>query len=518
MASTIAIVAMLARLPGLGKRGLWVDEAFTAIAASQSPRALVELLRVDSGPPLYYLLVSAVAAPFGIGETALRAPSAIAGIASAVLVGLAARRLGGGLSGALFAGLFVAVSPLLTHHAQDARYYAFLPLVAAGTLLAVDAARIRGGAARWFLVGLLLVVGLYLHTYGLLLCPAAATYAFVRGSGETRRLRPLSTWRAPALALILPLVLYLPWLPVLGDQIDFGATAWAARAFDLTAPLASLEAFVPGGRTPAHVVLPRGAPPVLSVVLGLVVAAASGLGIARDPRMARRALACASFSLVPMLLVWVVSALWTPVYVVGRADILFLPGLVIAAALGLSSLGRWAAFGAAAAVTALGVCALVPLHRTDVKSGDRTLARAIEASATRHQDLVIACGLTYAPLVYYLDDAYRGTPGLTVHPFPREMRRHPGSVDVTTVLAHADAELRALDGEIATWARAAGPGGRVWATLPPGPLGRVLGGFLDARLARIEGDGGGYHMGMLGTPIQLACWRLTRATPPADAP
>jgi mannosyltransferase len=507
--AVVTLAAALARIPGLGRRGLWVDEAFTAIAASVSPAALVDLLRHDSGPPLYYLLVHAVTLVAGTGEAALRAPSAAAGIAGALVVAHVARRLGAGAIGSLLAGLMLALSPLLVHHAQDARYYAFLPLVAALALWSLEDA-IRSSASRsarrvrlrWVALAALFTLGAYLHTYGLLLVPAALAYAIGRG---------VRSWRPLVLASLAALVLYLPWIPVLVEQVRFGATEWAARTFHPLAPLASLEAFVPGGRAPAHVLLPPGPiPPVGVAAVGILLAAGAIGGTIRSRERRSLVAAPALFSLVPMMLVWLVSLAARPIYVVGRADLLFLPGLVTALAVGLSRLGRSPTVLATIAISVLGVSALVPYHRTDVKSGDRALARAIEANA-RPGDLVIGCGLSYAPLAYYLggDGA-----SLALVPFPADMRSHPGSVDVRATLESGAAHVEVLEREL-TAHLSRHRTARIWAALPPGPLGRTLGAVLDARLVRGEGGEETFLMGMLGTPLRLRVWGATTVPQPA---
>src|SRR5215510_12338345 len=55
-AIAVAALAAAARAALLIARPFWHDELFTLWAARQSPSALWQTLRSDSGPPLFYLL------------------------------------------------------------------------------------------------------------------------------------------------------------------------------------------------------------------------------------------------------------------------------------------------------------------------------------------------------------------------------------------------------------------------------------------------------------------------------
>ena len=153
----VVVVPALAELIVGGYRisgpSLWRDEAAT-ISGSQRPLSAIMALTLhqDAVHGAYYLLMHAVIAIGGIGETALRLPSLIAmclavgltaalGVRLADISGLPAR----GLTG-LLAGLLLVVVPLTTRYAQEARPYALTTLFAvAATYLLVRAA----ASGRW---------------------------------------------------------------------------------------------------------------------------------------------------------------------------------------------------------------------------------------------------------------------------------------------------------------------------------------------------------------------------------
>jgi len=133
---------------------LWRDEAAT-ISGSNRPVGAIWALtsHQDAVHGLYYLLVHAAIAIGGLSETALRLPSLIAMALAAGLTAELGRRLakdtGLPAPGAvgLLAGLLLAVVPLTTRYAQEARPYALTTLfaVAASYLLVRAAMPAREG-------------------------------------------------------------------------------------------------------------------------------------------------------------------------------------------------------------------------------------------------------------------------------------------------------------------------------------------------------------------------------------
>jgi mannosyltransferase len=177
----------------IGVPSLWRDEAAT-ISGSQRPLgALMSLaLHQDAVHGAYYLLMHAVIAVGGISATTLRLPSLIAMCLAAGLTAALGRRLAAGsglpapaLTG-LLAGLLLAVVPLTTRYAQEARPYALTTLFAVlATYLLVRAA----ASGRWPLwacyAAALTLTGL-MNLFAVLLAVAHALSLLAAGSTVAR--------------------------------------------------------------------------------------------------------------------------------------------------------------------------------------------------------------------------------------------------------------------------------------------------------------------------------------------
>src|SRR5580658_805137 len=89
-----AAVGIFFRIYHLGAESLWFDEGYTAWMASHSPTEIVRLIRADTAPPLYYLLLHGWTVLFGRSESALRSLSTVSSILTLfIAMGIARRML-----------------------------------------------------------------------------------------------------------------------------------------------------------------------------------------------------------------------------------------------------------------------------------------------------------------------------------------------------------------------------------------------------------------------------------------
>ncbi len=284
------------------------DEVATTWAALLSLRELAHLLvHVDAVHGLYYLLMHAWVA-VGSSPTALRVPSVIAMTVGAALVALLARRLTGSAWPALFAGLFMALTPTITFYAQTARSYAMvLTGVVATTLVLVHALDIESAAdprrARRWWIGYAALVALssYLNEMALLMLAAHAVTVLVARPGRRVFVRWLKAGAAgavaefPLLALSVKEHAAIGWIPRPGANAlrilfhdYFGATDIVALLLVVCAVVAMLPdrsprptasaAGHPGDATPAApwwrggVSLPSVAAPLLVIPAFMLLA------------------------------------------------------------------------------------------------------------------------------------------------------------------------------------------------------------------------------------------------------
>jgi len=202
----------LARQSAMGN-----DEAASRWAASLSLAQLAHLLRyVDAVHGLYYLLLHGWMAA-GTSPAVLRVPSVLAMVAAAALMVILARRLTGpgpaGQLAGLFAGLVVALSPVVSYYAQTARSYALVYACVLGQCLALlsalqaehagtGRARIAG---RWLCYGALVIVGAYLNEMALLVLAAHAVTVGLARYGWAA-VRHWAVTSAVSVALVSPLL------------------------------------------------------------------------------------------------------------------------------------------------------------------------------------------------------------------------------------------------------------------------------------------------------------------------
>jgi hypothetical protein len=431
VACIVAFAAALRLVPFL-TRPLWYDEIFTVWAARLAPSRLIDVLRLDSGPPLFYLLcrplVLAAERLHG-SDLIARLPSLAAGLA--LLLGAAA--LPERESRRRFLAL-AAVSPLLVLYAAEARPYALLGLEGLALFLVVlRAPQTRGRLAA---AAALSAAALYTHYLALFLVAALGAVALARGR------------RRPAAALLAGAALFTPWLPVLGGQ-PAAATAWMQEPLSESAS-GFLSAMGGAGRLPA----PFGAslPAALAwagAAIGFLALAALASAPARSA--AREAGAVSLLALLGIL----AAGAFRPIAFAGRSELAVLPiwlwGLAEAGT--VSRLARAAAAAMAAVGAVACALALAGLPRETPGYSDFASRLAREARAG---DVVFAGGSFYLPARLAAD---RGAFPSRLLALPAALESHPGWIPA---VMPGPAEISLLARET----RELAPPARAWLVLP----------------------------------------------------
>jgi len=197
---------------GLAQKALWNDEAFSFFVAFDGLPHTLAMMRQDTQPPLYYLLLSMWLA-LGHGVTVLRGLSAVTMILSVPLLFSAARRLLG-LQVAVLATLLFVLSPDCLAWAQKARPY---PLQVGCIALCFwgfvrvwmgEPRRVWIGWGAYVLGGAAAVLAQYPAVFFLLAMAVAATLRSILAWREDRR-----TARDWALAHLAMALIWLLWLP-----------------------------------------------------------------------------------------------------------------------------------------------------------------------------------------------------------------------------------------------------------------------------------------------------------------
>ncbi|KUJ65184.1 hypothetical protein ACZ90_50210 [Streptomyces albus subsp. albus] len=340
-----AAVMLCLGLWGLDRGAIWRDESATSAAARRTLPQLRHLLgTVDAVHGLYYLLMHPVLA-LHPGEVALRLPSVLAATATAGLLGALGHRLTGRPRAGLWAGLLYAVTPMVSHYAQEGRSYALVACgAAAATRLLVEALahRTRG---HWIRYTAVLCLTVLLHACALLLL---AAHAVTLLAGRT----PRTAWRgwlaaaATAALALLPLALVshgqaaqISWIPAPGPPVlrallhDFAGPSGLV----LTVNLLLIGAALLGDRVPPPAA--REAPPPAPARRGAHPGAGpSGPNAGPAPTAPSLVAVALPLALVPPVLLYLLS-LHAPLFL-GRYLLFALAGVPLLAAAGADRLAR----------------------------------------------------------------------------------------------------------------------------------------------------------------------------------
>ncbi len=281
-ANALSIGALLAllllafglRVYALGSQELRGDEAFGYFFMQQPYGDLIPatLALQEPHPVASYFLHKAWLSLAGDSEFSLRFFSLWWGVLAVALLWRLARRLGFGPWPANLAALFMAVSPYLLWHAQDARMYTMsLALTTATVLFAVEALQ-RG---RWPWAAAYIVTALLaLHTHYYAIFVVAALNLFVVGRAlfvpRTRAL--LAPW---LLWQVILGALYLPWFTRAGLILSTYGGNGDSPALP-AAVLRSLTVFAVGETSPPALQLWWVAAASLLLLLGVARLALGG--------------------------------------------------------------------------------------------------------------------------------------------------------------------------------------------------------------------------------------------------
>lgn len=384
---------------GITARPYWGDEADTVSAVSRTVPQLFRLLgRIDAVHGLYYLLLLPVAQVAGVGEVAMRLPSALSMAAAAAGVTAIGRRLASRRTG-LWAGLVFAVLPTVTVQGQDARPYAMV--TAAAVLASYLLIRtIADPRPAWFAAyGLSLVAVGYLQLFGLLLVPAHAVTVIALGRrgwpAQSQRPRAWGPGGGPGRALVLRWLLTITAVGAVVAPV--AVLGWAQRAQIAWIPR-------PGWSDVGDV---AGTLIAASVPATIVIALAGLLGLLAGPRVSRwlasprvrplthwwlrsyRPDSALPWLAVPWLaappLLLFMASLVKPVYF-SRYVTFCVPAVALLAGTGLAGMRWWARAGTLALILAL----LAPAQLAQrVPGGGMRMVSAFLAANERPGDAIV---------------------------------------------------------------------------------------------------------------------------------
>lgn len=387
----VILVSVLARLHSSSV--LWLDEALSIEISRRPVPDLLDALRRDGSPPLYYLVLHVWMAIFGESSGATRALSTVFSVAALPVMFATGRRLGGPTVawGAL---LLLATNPFAVRYATETRMYALVQLLALLGVLAVLRALERPSSGRLLAVAVLSGCLALTHYWALFLLAAAGLVLVGLALRGPDRHAP----RRVLVGLLAGGVLFAPWLPDFVFQIRHTGTPWAPTPSlsDLYRTLVVWS----GEGTPWAVVLTL-------TLLGLLVLAVVGHrqqtvpgtpGGVRIGSPLNRPVAVLLAAGLGALLLGILAGIVVGAGFAPRYSSVALAPVLLVAAIGFTALPRRALAVALALVTVTGLAGVVgqPFSTTRTQAG--LTAAAIDARLGPG-DLVVYCPDQLGPAV-----------------------------------------------------------------------------------------------------------------------
>ncbi len=402
--SFLVLLAFAVRLWDIGGKGLWYDEASTALMARAGVAEIVQFhwRSAFEHPPLWVLLMHFWSMIWGQSEFALRLPAAFAGALLVPLMWQNLKRCWPADRVVRFvAALFIAISPVLILYSQEARMYAIVTLFAAISIYLF--LRLQD-SDRWGLLAAFIitnVVMLGVHYYAVLLIAAEAMCVLVTWRSRRRgRVRLIA-----GLALsILPLILWAALSPgfqttlrsVTAQSARAGGTwqVWADRLWrDITF---GSVVWQPSRSVVGYILAPL-------LLLGVYAALRPG---PQSRSQQNRLLGRTGGILFTLTLLTAILASATFQNAIHTRYILFaVPAFYVLLALGIGLLWRRARWlGIVALLAPLVVAALGLTHYYGLyqKSGYRDMARAIVAQAAPGDAILLESPRQHLLAKYYL--------------------------------------------------------------------------------------------------------------------
>ena len=210
---------------------MWLDEA-QSVAIAKLPLhghgpTLIDGLRQDGSPPLYYLMLHGWITLFGSSAEAVRLLSAIIGLLAVPPLYVLARRVVGTRAARVTVVFYIA-SPFAIRFASETRMYSLVLLLSVLFGLALERTLRR---PSWqSVVSMAITTGLlalthYWTLYLLLTVGIWVVVRSVRGSAEHRR-----PARLAVLGLLGGFIVFLPWLSNFRYQSQHTGTPWGDPA------------------------------------------------------------------------------------------------------------------------------------------------------------------------------------------------------------------------------------------------------------------------------------------------
>lgn len=332
----VLALAAFVRFYGLTASAIWGDEGSSLLLSQYGLDELWGHAARDVHPPLYFMLLHGWIEWFGDGIFSVRSLSALPGIAT-VALGMWLVRLLANPRAALLAGVLLALLPTAVRYSQEVRMYSLLGLWLLGATIALVYWLKRPQRKRYLVIyALLMSAAFYTHYFTALCVLAHWSYLLLLRLQPGRPMNYISRpgWWLSNAAIVL---LFLPWVPNLVNLLQHieelktgGDVGWEAPVTLSSLPTMVWDFLVQDDSDdlpwPVFVALPL-------VLLGVVL-----ITVRTDRSLFRWSALLAIYSLLPLLLVYLVSFI-SPVFI-ERYLTAYALGLPLIVALAIERLWR----------------------------------------------------------------------------------------------------------------------------------------------------------------------------------
>jgi len=413
----VGAIAIALRTPELSSKGLWLDEAYSVLAARLPFMEMLERLGGDATPPLYYVFLAPWVRLFGSGEAAVRSLSIVFSVGGIALMGMLSFRYFS-LRIASVVTLIMAFTPMHIYYAQEARMYSLLTLLGIALVFSSLEYLTRKSQLALILAAVFSLLMLLTHNIAVWFVIGINVALLSLCEDRKQLLRWIATQSVAALC-------YLPWLWIALEQIheQSEVLAWFLDYWEAKSIvghfMTTIGTFALGDFPPYLAIQsPLSTAPFLRI--GALLLMCLGLYRGRHSTVTRF-IAVTMFAALILSLGY--SILYHPVHIPGRTDQAYLPLFVLLLALGIEGFKRRFLEGAVLLVGMIGSLTILQVyHDYPTKNDSRTYLWELQSNLNPG-DIVITTGLTWAETAYYLD---RWEIPATVLSFPKSVEDHPG--------------------------------------------------------------------------------------------
>lgn len=221
----VVFIGFLIRFLSIFRREIWYDEAYTSLLVDQSWPDMLETMRFDVHPPLYYALLKIWVEIFSNTEFTIRLFSLISGVLLIIVAYYVTKRIFIKSSYALVVAYIFAISPFFVEYSVEARTYMFLSLI---FMLIVYYAYDAAGklplrfSYDWLILSVLVTMSFFLHyvsVFGILVLTMYFSYKWYISLKDKKANKNELLMDMISFAFV-PTVSFILWFPVFAFQLS----------------------------------------------------------------------------------------------------------------------------------------------------------------------------------------------------------------------------------------------------------------------------------------------------------